>query len=167
MQNTIYNWNELLKHPGYRHLFGMLLFTAWYVHEYIHHFFSLSLRKTANNLWHNHSFLQNDVWETCEGIPYWWCGMGNASDFASSSQKHHQGYLDPWDKGGGGRRGGLKKILSSALQAPVWSKNKWGSGPPGSSSGSTTDYPDLGSDMSLVWNFCTHSSDIILQGNQW
>ena len=66
-------------------------------------------------------------------------------------------------RGGGG---GSKKNFFSALQAPVWSKNKWGSGPPGSSSGSTTDYPDLGSDMSLVWNFCTHSSDI-LQGNQW
>ena len=29
--------------------------------------------------------------------------------------------------------------------------------------GSTTDYPDLGSDMSLVWNFCAHSSDIIFR----
>ena len=71
--------------------------------------------------------------------------------------------LDP-EMGGGG---GAQKIF---FQAPVWSKNKWGeggSGPPGSSPGSTTDYPDLGSDMSLVWNFCTHSSDIILHGNQW
>ena len=87
--------------------------------------------------------------------------MGSASDFASSSQKHDQCYLDP-DMGG--RGGGSKKNFFSALQAPVWSKNKWGSG---SSRGSTTDYPDLGSDMSLVWNFCAHSSDIILRGNQW
>ena len=28
-------------------------------------------------------------------------------------------------------------------------------------------YPALGSDMSWVWNFCAHSSDIISQGNQW
>ena len=27
-------------------------------------------------------------------------------------------------------------------------------------------YPDLGSDPS-VWNFCTHFSDVIWQGNQW
>ena len=147
----------------YRHLFGMLLFTAWYVHEYIYTtFFHFHWGKQPT-IWRNHSFLQNDVWETCAGIFYWWCGMGSASDFASSSQKHHQGYLDPEIRGGGG---GSKKNFFSALQAPVWSKNKWGSGPPGSSSGSTTDYPDLGSDMSLVLNFCTHSSDI-LQGNQW
>ena len=34
--------------------------------------------------------------------------MGSASDFASSSQKHHQGYLDPEIRGGGG---GSKKIF--------------------------------------------------------
>jgi len=28
-------------------------------------------------------------------------------------------------------------------------------------------YPDLSSDISSVWNFCAHSSDIILWGNQW
>ena len=28
-------------------------------------------------------------------------------------------------------------------------------------------YPELGSDTSSVWNFCTHFSDIISQGNQW
>ena len=28
-------------------------------------------------------------------------------------------------------------------------------------------YPDLGSDTSSVWNFCTHFSDIILRRNQW
>ena len=28
-------------------------------------------------------------------------------------------------------------------------------------------YPDLGSDASSVWNFCTHFSDVIWQGNQW
>ena len=28
-------------------------------------------------------------------------------------------------------------------------------------------YPDLGRDVSLVWNFCTHSSDVISWGNQW
>ena len=27
--------------------------------------------------------------------------------------------------------------------------------------------PDLGSDTSSVWNFCAHSSDIILRGNVW
>ena len=51
--------------------------------------------------------------------------------------------LDPEIGGGGGH----KKMF---FQAPVWSKNKWGeggSGPPGSSPGSTTDYPDLGSDI--------------------
>ena len=59
----------------------------------------------------------------------------------------------------------MEKTRVHSLQAPVWSKNNWGEG--GSFPGSTTDYPDLGSDMSLVWNFCAHSSDIILQGNQW
>ena len=28
-------------------------------------------------------------------------------------------------------------------------------------------YPDQGSDMSSVWNLCTHFSDIFSQGNQW
>ena len=28
-------------------------------------------------------------------------------------------------------------------------------------------YPDLGSDASLVWNFCSCFSDVISQGNQW
>ena len=28
-------------------------------------------------------------------------------------------------------------------------------------------YPDLGRDVSLVRNFCAHSSDVILWGNQW
>ena len=29
-------------------------------------------------------------------------------------------------------------------------------------------YPDLlGSDASLVWNFCAHFSDVIWRGNQW
>ena len=28
-------------------------------------------------------------------------------------------------------------------------------------------YPDLGSDASSVWNFCTFFSDVISQGNQW
>ena len=28
-------------------------------------------------------------------------------------------------------------------------------------------YPDLSSDISSVWNFCAHSLDIILWGNQW
>ena len=28
-------------------------------------------------------------------------------------------------------------------------------------------YPDLGSDASSEWNFCSRSSDIILRGNQW
>ena len=28
-------------------------------------------------------------------------------------------------------------------------------------------YPDLGSDTSSVWNFCTHFSDVISQGNHW
>ena len=27
--------------------------------------------------------------------------------------------------------------------------------------------PDLGIDMSSVWNFCTHFTDIILRSNQW
>ena len=27
--------------------------------------------------------------------------------------------------------------------------------------------PDLGSDMSTVWNFCSRSSDVISLGNQW
>ena len=27
-------------------------------------------------------------------------------------------------------------------------------------------YPDLGSDMSSVWNFCAHFSDVISQGNR-
>ena len=28
-------------------------------------------------------------------------------------------------------------------------------------------YPDLGSDVSSVWNFCAHFSDVILRENQW
>ena len=28
-------------------------------------------------------------------------------------------------------------------------------------------YPDLGSDASSVWNFCTFFSDLISRGNQW
>ena len=28
-------------------------------------------------------------------------------------------------------------------------------------------YPDLGSDFSSVWNFCTFFSDLISRGNQW
>ena len=28
-------------------------------------------------------------------------------------------------------------------------------------------YPDLGSDASSVWNFCTRFSDVITPGNQW
>ena len=28
-------------------------------------------------------------------------------------------------------------------------------------------YTDLGRDVSLVWNFCAHSSDVISWGNQW
>ena len=28
-------------------------------------------------------------------------------------------------------------------------------------------YADLGTDTLSVWNFCTCSSDVILQGNQW
>ena len=28
-------------------------------------------------------------------------------------------------------------------------------------------YPQLGTDTSSVWNFCTHFSDAISQGNQW
>ena len=28
-------------------------------------------------------------------------------------------------------------------------------------------YPDLGSDTSSVWNFCTRFSDVILRGSQW
>ena len=28
-------------------------------------------------------------------------------------------------------------------------------------------YPDLGRDVSLVWNFCAHHSDVISWGNQW
>ena len=31
----------------------------------------------------------------------------------------------------------------------------------------TQNYPDLGSDASSVWNFCTRSSDVISRGNQW
>ena len=26
---------------------------------------------------------------------------------------------------------------------------------------------DLGSDTSSVWNFCAHSSDVVLWGNKW
>ena len=28
-------------------------------------------------------------------------------------------------------------------------------------------YPDLGSDVSSVWKFCTRFSDVITRGNQW
>ena len=31
----------------------------------------------------------------------------------------------------------------------------------------TRHYPDLGSDASSLWNFCTHFSDAILRGNGW
>ena len=52
------------------------------------------------------------------------------------------------DGGGGGHPdsviggGGLKKKVS-ALSAPVWSKNKRGSGPPGPFPGSVTGFRDL------------------------
>ena len=36
--------------------------------------------------------------------------------------------------------------------------------------GGTTNqkhYPDLGSDLSSVWNFCARFSDVVSRGNRW
>ena len=74
--------------------------------------------------------------------------LQNSSLFPSSL---HVAAPSPWQRKNG-ERGSIALHIGKSV-------------PPGMSC--QNPYPDLGREVSLVWNFCAHSSDVISWENQW